>query len=61
MIDRSNPQLSLSAQCRVLQLNRASLYYRPKGENPQTLSLMRRIDELFMAYPFYGSRQMVRA
>jgi putative transposase len=60
MIDRSNSELSLSAQCRVLQLNRASLYYRPKGENPQTLSLMRRIDELFMAYPFYGSRQMVR-
>ena len=21
---------------------------------------MRRIDELFLAYPFYGSRQMVR-
>ena len=60
MIDRSNAKLSLSAQCRVLSLNRASLYYRPKGESPETLKLMRRIDELFMAYPFYDSRQMVR-
>ena len=60
MIDRSNLQLSLSAQCRVLNLNRSSLYYRPKGESPETLALMRRIDELFMAYPFYGSRQMAR-
>jgi len=60
MIDRSNTKLSLGAQCRVLNLNRASLYYRPKGESAETLALMRRIDELFMAYPFYGSRQMVR-
>ena len=60
MIDRSHPHLSLSAQCKVLQISRASLYYRPKGESAQTLALMRRIDELFMQYPFYGSRQIVR-
>lgn len=60
MIDRSHAKLSLGAQCQVLQLSRASLYYRPKGESAVTLALMRRIDELFMAYPFYGSRQMVR-
>ena len=29
-------------------------------ESPETLALMRRIDELFLKYPFYGSRQMVR-
>ena len=34
--------------------------YAPKGESPENLALMRRIDELFMKYPFYGSRQMVR-
>ncbi len=38
----------------------SSLYYRPKGESAETLALMRRIDELFLLYPFYGSRQMVR-
>jgi len=32
----------------------------PKGEKPENLALMRRIDELFLKYPFYGSRQMVR-
>ena len=60
MIDRSHPKLSSSSQCRVLQLSRASLYYRPQGESAETLALMRRIDELFMRYPFYGSRQMAR-
>ena len=33
---------------------------RPVGESAQTLALMRRIDELYLQYPFYGSRQMVR-
>ena len=39
---------------------RSSFYYAPKGESPENLALMRRIDELFLKSPFYGSRQMVR-
>ena len=34
--------------------------YACKGESAETLALMRSIDELFLKYPFYGSRQMVR-
>ena len=60
MIDRSHPTLSLSAQCELVAISRASIYYRPKGESPETLALMRTIDALFMKYPFYGSRQIVR-
>ena len=40
-----------TAQCEPL------LYYRPLGESAATLELMRRIDELYLKYPFYGSRQ----
>ena len=50
--------MSLSRQCRLLSLGRSSLYYEPKGENAETLVLMRRIDELFLKYPFYGARRM---
>ena len=60
MIRRDHPGLSLSRQCQVLAISRSSFYYAPKGESPENLALMRRIDELFMKYPFYGSRQMVR-
>ena len=60
MIARDHPDLSLSRQCQVLAISRSSFYYAPKGESPENLALMRRIDELFMKYPFYGSRQMVR-
>ncbi len=60
MIAPGHPDLSLSRQCRILSISRSSLYYAPKGESPETLALMRRIDELFLKYPFYGSRQMAR-
>ena len=60
MISRDRPGLSLSQQCQVLAISRSSFYYAPKGESADNLTLMRRLDELFMKYPFYGSRQMVR-
>jgi len=60
MIARDNSSLSLSRQCDILAIGRSSFYYTPKGENPENLDLMLRIDELFLKYPFYGSRQMTR-
>ena len=60
MISRDHPGLSLSQQCGLLSISRSSFYYAPSGECEETLTLMRRIDELFLKYPFYGSRQMVR-
>ena len=60
MIEREHDSLSLSRQCRLLGLNRSALYYTPVGESAENLALMRRIDELYLQYPFYGSRQMAR-
>ena len=58
MIEREHQSLSVSRQCRLLGVSRSSLYYRPLGESAATLKLMRRIDELYLQYPFYGSRQI---
>ena len=60
IITRDHSGLSLSRQCGLLSISRSSFYYVLKGESPENLALMRRIDELFLKYPFYGSRQMVR-
>ena len=60
MIAPDRPGLSLSRQCRLLSISRSSFYYAPRGESLSTLALMRRIDELFLECPFYGSRQMAR-
>ena len=60
MITRDHPGLSLSRQCGLLSISRSSSYSVLKGESPENLALMRRIDELFLKYPYYGSRQMAR-
>lgn len=60
MIEPSNDNLSITAQCRLLSISRSGWYYDPKGESPLTLKLMRMIDEQFLVTPFYGSRQMAR-
>ena len=48
MIAPDRPGLSLSRQCRLLSIGRSSFYYVPRGESPENLALMRRIDELFL-------------
>ena len=52
--------LPLSRQCELVRVSRSSQYYEPLGESAENLALMRRLDELHLAHPFYGSRQMVR-
>ena len=60
MITRERPGPSLSRQCKLVSISRSGFYYTPTGESPANLALMRRIDELYLKYPFYGSRQMAR-
>ena len=61
MVDRACGKLSIARQCVLLGISRSGFYYEPCGQSPENLALMRRIDALFLEYPFYGSRQMARA
>jgi putative transposase len=45
----------------LLGLNRSTFYYEPTGATPEDLHLMRLIDELYTAYPFYGSRKITES
>jgi len=45
-------------QCELLDLCRSSLYYQPQPISPADLALMRRIDALYLAHPFFGSRRI---
>jgi putative transposase len=60
MIDHKDKGLSLTKQCQVLNISRSSLYYQAIAIAPETLKIMKRMDEVFMLYPFFGSRQMAR-
>ena len=50
--------LSLRRQCELLGLARGSWYYEPVGETAVNLKLMRRIDELYLKRPYFGSRRI---
>lgn len=40
---------SVSRQCKLLAVNRSSVYYRPRPVTADDLALMREIDELFQS------------
>lgn len=44
----------------MVGLNRSTLYYEPAPETPESLRLMRLIDEQYTRCPFYGSRRIVK-
>ena len=62
MIEAKHPGLSVVRQCELLGLPRSSYYQAAaaEAERPENLRLMRVIDETYLAYPFFGSRQMTR-
>ena len=51
-------ELSISRQCGLLGLSRASFYYEPAGETAENLAIMRLLDAEYTRHPFYGSRRM---
>ena len=54
-------EVSVRRQCELLRVNRSGLYYEPKATNADELALMKRIDELHLKHPFYGSRKITQA
>ena len=59
LVDLNDPLLPIVAQCRLLKIALSTLYYRPAPVSTDDLAVMRRMDELYLASPFYGSRRMV--
>lgn len=54
MIEPNNPNLSITKQCQLLGMNRASYYYIPKPETELNLLLMELIDRQYTKRPTYG-------
>lgn len=58
MIEPNHPELPLSLQAELLSLHRSGLYYVPQPPSVEELEIKRRIDEVYTAHPFYGSRKI---
>jgi len=59
MIDRGS-RVAVTRQAELLDLSRSSVYYSPRALPDRDLCLMRRLDELHLQLPFYGSRKLTR-
>ena len=57
MINRDH-DLPITKQARALRISRGSVYYLPRPVPDADLALMRRLDELHLAFPFAGSRML---
>ena len=62
MLEPDHPDLSLRQQCRLLEINRSSIYYKslPQQLSVEQLDLLRIVDEVYTRYPFFGTRQMAQ-
>ena len=57
MIDRDH-DLSVTRQAEILNISRGSIYYLPEPVSIADLTVMRRMDELHLEFPFAGSRML---
>ena len=55
LIVTSHPQISIVRQCELLGVSRSNFYYQPAPVSSRELDLLRRIDEIYTEFPYYGS------
>jgi putative transposase len=58
MLEKDHPELPLKVQAELLGISYASLFYRPVPPSERELAIKRRMDELYTAHPYYGSRKI---
>ena len=57
--NRERGELPLSTQAVLLDVSRSSLYYRKVAVSQAEVELKHKIDEIFTAHPYYGSRRKI--
>ena len=59
MVEWEEAELSVKTQAELLDLNRSSLYYKPVPPSEEEIAIKHKIDKIYTAYPFMGSRRIV--
>lgn len=57
MIDKSDPNYTIEAQCMMLSLARSTFYYNAKGVDSKDLCIMRMMDKMYLEDPTRGTRR----
>ncbi len=58
LIEQGADALQVSVQANLLSISRRSVYYQPVPPSIEEVTIKHRIDELYTAHPFYGSRKL---
>ena len=58
MLEKDSLELPLKTQVELLGISYSSLFYQPVLPSSRELTIKRRIDEIYTAHPFYGSRKI---
>jgi putative transposase len=61
MIEKANSGVSIRHQCRLLNLPRSGIYTERRATNDRDKKLLDLIDEIFLEFPEYGSRRMMKS
>ena len=59
LVDQNDPEFSIVEQCKMLDINRSSLYYKPAAVSKEDLATMRIMDEMYLEDPTRGTRRYV--
>ncbi|MEG0846122.1 MAG: DDE-type integrase/transposase/recombinase [Niameybacter sp.] len=57
-VTKNDPELSVSKQCKLLGLNRSSVYYKEKQSTELEIQIKHAIDEMHTAHPAWGTRRI---
>jgi len=58
MVEWGEAELPIKTQAKLLTLNRSSLYYKPVSPSEEEIAIKHKIDRIYTAYPFMGSRRI---
>lgn len=59
LVEKDNPDISVSRQAELLGISRSNIYRQPRAKQ-EDLRITRKIDEIYTECPFYGSRRIRR-
>jgi Transposase and inactivated derivatives len=57
-VEWESESLPIATQAKLLSLNRTGLYYQPAPPPAEEIAIKHRIDEIYTACPYYGSRKI---
>jgi len=55
IVNPNHPNISIARQCELMGISRGGYYYKLKPESEMNILLMRRIDEIYTKFPYYGA------